>query len=60
MMSTDSAIGEKTGEWEYISSGRNRYRVVSIKDVNPATLDKESAELFSADPKITLVEVEQL
>jgi hypothetical protein len=60
MMSTDSAIGEKTGEWEYISSGRNRYRVVSIKDVNPATLDKESAELLSADPKITLVEVEQL
>jgi hypothetical protein len=33
---------------------------VSIKDVNPATLDKESAELLSADPKITLVEVEQL
>ena len=44
MMSVDSAVGDFMGEYEYISSGSNRYRVISVKDsIQPAELLNDDA-----------------
>ena len=59
LMSYDSAMGEKMGEWEYISSGQNQYKVVEVKESSPAELNPEHTGMFEGNPNIMVVEVEQ-